>query len=184
MSLVIVRAVARAEANDELHLGRLLILLSALGGKSRKSVDGIMKLAKLDFLLRYPNCLERALAAMGREPTSALVQEHERTSIESKMIRFRYGPWDGRYRRWISMLFARGLVTTSVEKRTVQISLTVRGAQIADLLSAQPSFLVQERRAHLLRDAFGGLSGTKLKDFIYKTFPEIIDMKWGKEIEL
>ena len=68
-----------------------------------KAVKGITKLAKLDFLLRYPTCLERALHFVNtlRTPIRRKSQPRERTSIESKMIRFRYGRGDPRYRRWL-----------------------------------------------------------------------------------
>lgn len=35
------------------------------------------------------------------------------------MIRFRYGPWDDRYRRWIGILVAKGLAETSLKGHTV-----------------------------------------------------------------
>lgn len=182
MSLGVVRAAVHVEAEDGLHLARLVILLNALGGKKQKPVDGIMKLAKLDFLLRYPTYLERALVAAGYNRADAEVQEHERTSIESKMVRFRYGPWDGRYRRWIGILYARGLASTHLQGRTVYVGLTPAGERIAHILNATQSLEAQRTRAEALRKAFGHYSGTKLKEFIYRVFPEIIDLKWGEEI--
>lgn len=182
MTLRVVRAAMRSETDDELHLSRLLLLLRALGGRNRKAVNGIMKLAKLDFLLRYPTFLERALKAKEKQPFLAAVQEHERTSIESRMVRFRYGPWDGRYRRWIAILFARGLAETHVKGRTIYAGLTEAGAEIADALGDRAAFRDQKARVEVLRKTFGEMPGTRLKDFIYATFPEIIDLKWGEEI--
>src|SRR6266496_5531002 len=43
---------------------RLLILIASLSGPTR-SLEGRTKLAKLDFLLRYPTFLRRALAKRG-----------------------------------------------------------------------------------------------------------------------
>ena len=44
------------EGDDSLHLGRLLILVDVFAGhKGDQTIDGITKLAKLDFLLRYPS---------------------------------------------------------------------------------------------------------------------------------
>ena len=100
MSLRLVKAVAETENLDDFHLGRLLVLLGSADARKStpvtkaKAVEGITKLAKLDFLLRYPTCLERALKELGRDPGEANVQARERTSIEAKMVRFRYGPWD------------------------------------------------------------------------------------------
>jgi hypothetical protein len=47
-----------------LHLAPLLLLLDSFADDSRNpSVDGLTKLAKLDFLLRYPVMLEPGAAA-------------------------------------------------------------------------------------------------------------------------
>jgi hypothetical protein len=87
------------EDNDEIHLARLLLLLRAFAGqKGNKTINGLTKMVKLDFLLRYPVYLERALQARGSSPTRAEVLDHERKSVESAMIRYHYGPWDPRYR--------------------------------------------------------------------------------------
>ena len=184
MSLRMIRAAARVGMMDEPHEARLLILLLAASKKSDKPVDGLTKLAKLDFLLRYPNCLERALRAAKKDPTKAGVQPYERTNIETKMIRFRYGPWDHRYRRWISLLIARGLVTTSVEGRTVRVRLTPAGRTLAGRLTEREEFNDLTERSRVIAQVFGDTTGTRLKDFIYSVFPELTDMRWGEEIVL
>jgi hypothetical protein len=184
MSLYLVRAVARAEAEDSLHLGRLLILLRAFDAGRGKSVEGITKLAKLDFLLRYPACLERALLARRKDPARAEVQPQERTSIESKMIRFRYGPWDGRYRRWIGLLMSRGLAETFIVGNTVHVRLTQTGRSVAAELSEHSDFRLLDTRSELIVQAVGAFSATKIKNFVYEVFPELSSMKWGEEIAL
>src|SRR5579872_7279082 len=91
------------EDDDNLHFGRLLVLLSTFVGKDeRGSVEGLTKLAKLDFLLRYPVNLERALQVRAGKGKEARVEEYERKSIESSMVRYRFGPWDFRYRRFLN----------------------------------------------------------------------------------
>jgi len=184
VSLRLVRAVAETENLDSLHISRLLVLLRSLAarGRSRKPVEGITKLAKLDFLLRYPQCLERALAVRGADPMLASVLPRERTSIESSMIRFRYGPWDHRYRRWLGLLASRGLVSLAVHGRTVHVLLTERGHTIADELRSQESFHVIASRSDVLAKTLGSLSATALKNFVYDIVPEILDMKWGESI--
>jgi hypothetical protein len=190
MSLRLVRAVAETEHLDDLHLSRLLVLLGSADARKTtaatkaKAVEGITKLAKLDFLLRYPTVLERALAARQKDPTAAGVTPRERDSIETKMIRFRYGPWDARYRRWLGLLTARGLVSLSVEGNTVQIGLTERGRELAASFRIDPLFTEQARRSDVMMKAVGGMSATQLKDFVYTVVPEIVSMKWGQEIQL
>lgn len=188
MSLRLVRAVAETENLDDLHLGRLLVLLGSADARKTtestkvRAVEGITKLAKLDFLVRYPSCLERALVALGKDPQAAAVAPRERTSIESKMIRFRYGPWDGRYRRWLGLLAARELVTLGVEGNTVLIGLTARGREVADQFRGDPLFHDVAKRCDLTLKSVGAMSATQLKAFVYDVVPEVVDMKWGEEI--
>ena len=184
MSLRVLKAAAKAETTDGLHLMRLLVLLRCADqrGKTPAPVEGITKLAKLDFLLRYPVYLERALFALGKSPDAVHLLPRERTTVETKMIRFRYGPWDGRYRRWLSLLSARGLVTLSLTGRKIEIGLTDAGRAMADDFASQPLFSDLAGRGALVVKAVGNMPATKLKDFVYKIVPEITGMKWGQEI--
>jgi hypothetical protein len=184
MSFNLIRAIAGTENNDDLHLGRLLLLLLAANNRSSKAVEGITKLAKMDFLLRYPNCLERALAADNKKPELAKVKPYERTTIESKMIRFKYGPWDARYRRWLSVLQSRGLVTTEVKGKTVYIELTEIGRDVAGQFAVNSAFSDIATRSQLVVMNFGSMSATGIKDFVYRVFPELETMKWGEDILL
>jgi hypothetical protein len=188
MSLKLLKAVAETENTDDFHLGRLLVLIRGVDLRKKspatklKAVEGITKLAKLDFLLRYPTCLEKALRYQMKDPTLAGVVPRERTSIESKMIRFRYGPWDARYRRWLGLLVARGLVRVGLEGHTVQIGLTDVGRSLADQFRENELYADQTRRSDVIAKNFGNYSATGLKQFVYDAIPEITDMKWGEEI--
>lgn len=190
MSFRVIKAISDTENLDDLHLGRLLVLLwSADSRKSTpatkaKAIEGITKLAKLDFLLRYPTCLERTLKALGKDPSLADVQLRERVSVEAKMIRFRYGPWDARYRRWLGLLAAKGLVNLHLTGRTVHIGLTDRGREIAARFKEDSTFADLAHRSDVVIKHVGGMSATRLKDFVYETISEIVDMKWGEEIDL
>ena len=185
MSLNVLKAAADAESADGLHLARLLVLLRSADKANKdkpKPIEGITKLAKLDFLLRYPIYLERALIRLGKSPDAAAVMPRERTTIETKMIRFRYGPWDGRYRRWLSLLSARGLITLSMSGRKIEIGLTDGGRAAADDLIARPTFRDFADRGGVVIKTVGSMPATKLKDFVYEIVPEITGMKWGEEI--
>jgi hypothetical protein len=191
MSLKLIKVSVVMELSDEFHLPRLLILLAEADSRTSKTVEGIMKLAKLDFLLRYPNCLERLLVNQYRiadkliSKTNRLnIKAYEKTSIESKMIRFRYGPWDSRYRRWIGILVAKGLSVTFKKGNTVHVGLTDRGREVAKLIGDMPEFADYKSRSKLIYTSVGSMAASKLKDLIYQVFPEIIDMKWGNEIQI
>lgn len=184
MSLRIVHLAADIEKSDDFHLARLLILLAASSGRTNKPIQGIMKLAKMDFLLRYPNCLARVLENLGKKKDANSIPLDQRNTIEAKMVRFRYGPWDVRYRRWIALLVSKSLVETYLEGRTVYLRLTEHGANIAASLSELPEFDELSTRSRMVSKAVGSMGATALKDYIYKVIPEIVDMKWGKDIKL
>lgn len=184
MSLKLVHLAAEIEHSDEFHIARLILLLKAAAGRSDKPVQGIMKLAKMDFLLRYPNCLVRTLKAIGKEAAAQEIPTEELNTIEARMIRFRYGPWDKRYRRWIGLLVAKRLAHTYLEGRTVNVKLTDMGIDVAARLSELDEFRQLTNRSQIVVSAVGSYSATKLKDFIYRVFPEIVDMQWGRNIEL
>lgn len=178
----LVAASAELERNDDLHLARLLILLDTFAGSDgTKSVEGLTKLAKLDFLLRYPAYLERALVAKQKSTEQAAIEDYERRSIESRMVRFRYGPWDHRYRRFLNVLVGRGLARLEIEGRTVNIGITPEGRRLAESLSESQAFRTTSRRAKLLKTNFN-IGGTTLMRFIYATFPEIVSLRFNEEI--
>jgi hypothetical protein len=176
--------ITELEASDDLHIARLLILMNAFGTSAATGkVEGLTKLAKLDFLLRYPPFLERALIAVGANPELANVMEHERRSVESSMIRFRYGPWDHRYRRLINIMVAKGLVRVELDRQPIVITLTQSGAHIAGSLSQMPAFSDVSARATVLKRHFN-FPATRLMRFVYDTFPELSSLSFGEDIAL
>lgn len=182
MSLGVLHAAASVEDNDDLHLARLLLLLHANSGRSNRSVEGITKLAKMDFLLRYPSCLARVVAAQPKLKVE--IPENERNTIEAKMVRYRYGPWDARYRRWIGLLVAKGLATTFLEGRTVHVQLTQAGLELASRMKEIGEFQTLSQRSAVVARAVGNYSATKLMKYVYEVFPEIVSLKLGEQIKI
>lgn len=180
----IVKTVAGLDENFELHLSRILILLDSFAGSDGTgTVNGITKLAKLDFLLRYPVMLERALKAKNRSIQNVKLEDHELKSVESTMVRYRFGPWDHRYREFINLLIAKGLATVDIEGRTTIIGITADGREIASNLKVDILFEPYVRRSKLLNAHFD-LTSTNLMQFIYSTFPEILSLRPNEPIRV
>lgn len=178
----LVETIAELDAEPELHAARLLLLISAFSGAGQDEVvEGLTKLAKLDFLLRYPVMLERALEAKGRSTREVQLEDHERLSVESEMVRYRFGPWDHRYREFLNILVGKGLVAVSVEGRKVVISLTDRGRALAAEIASSPVFQDYARRSALLKRHFD-VQATSLMRFIYDTFPEVVSLRSNERI--
>ena len=179
----IVDVVADLDDAVDLHVARLILLLGAFAGKDGAgTIHGLTKLAKLDFLLRYPVMLERALKSKRRTVRDVQVEDHERTSVESQMVRYRFGPWDHRYREFVNVLVAKGLATVSIEGRAVVIGLTSTGKELAKSLGTIREFETYRRRAIALKRHFD-LTGTHLMRFIYDTFPEIVTLRSNEPIQ-
>jgi hypothetical protein len=174
--------VSALDRDQDIHLARILVLLHAFRDRDRPAIQGITKLAKLDFLLRYPSCLKTALLARGVAVEDIPVDTYESLTIEARMVRYRYGPWDHRYRTFLNILAAKGLVRLAVEGQTINIDLTDAGAEIAAKLAAAPGFSRVAFRARLLKKHLD-LKARALMEFIYQQFPELTSLEYNERIE-
>lgn len=152
----------------EFHAARLLLLMHICGKAGR--MDGLTKLAKLDFFTRYPDFFEAARAAVEPDFQSGPVDSTE--AVESSMVRHHYGPWDKRYYQVLAHLEGRRLITVTKLKKSYQIALTTDGTERAKALAKRPSFATLVERQKAVKKTFGGKSGTVLKNLIYKLFDD------------
>src|SRR5579875_4017843 len=113
---------------------RLLLLIDGFSSAST-TLQGRTKLAKLDFLLRYPAFLRRALIARNISFDLPDSSEEEQT-IEQRMVRFRYGPWDPAYYALLGSLLGRGLIEAIPHAHYIGFRTTARGHTLADTLAA------------------------------------------------
>lgn len=181
----ILNEIISLEENPQLHVARLLILFSQLAEFDYgKEIVGIMKVAKLDFLLRYPTVLEKALQDRRKSGKSISLKDYERTSVESKMIRYRFGPWDHRYWSFLSIMNCSGLLDIGKnEDGTIIFKITSNGQQLAKEFSKIDEFNDYFTRSQIISKNFGSMLGTNLKKSIYKLRPELYDMQYGDFIK-
>lgn len=159
----------------EFHASRLLLLLLICGTGKRKSIEGRLKLAKLDFFVRYPSFLERGLKALREEQGARSINAYHAgvEGVEASMVRYRYGPWDHRYYDLISMLEARTLIRVGASRSGVETYwLTSKGLELAQEIAGNDAFGPIVERCKIVSDAFGRMKGTHLRDFIYSNFSE------------
>lgn len=165
----------------ELHAARLLLLILLCGTKNRGTqtarIDGLTKMAKLDFLVRYPEFFGRLAKQMGEESRTPL------QTIESSMVRFHYGPWDERYYHILAYLEARELLTVEKDKSAFKFSLTDLGANVARTIAQKESFAQLAEHMREVKKLVGDMGGTKLKDLIYHVFgKEVVNRRMGESI--
>jgi hypothetical protein len=158
---------------------RLLLLINTFCTET-KPLDGRTKLTKLDFFLRYPKYFKRALEIKSPETKIEILQE-ETANIETKMIRYRYGPWDPSYFSVLGRLIGKGLIMVVPSTKGIGYKTTEKGRLIAKQLGNDASWNSVYLRTKLLKKHFD-LSGSTLKKFIYENFPEIVGASWGDEL--
>ena len=184
MSLGTINHIIKLDESYDLHLARLLILMNEMSKKSYgEIIEGITKLVKLDFLLRYPTVLEKALERKGKSKQFTGIKEHEIDSVESKMIRYKFGPWDKRYWEFLRILEAKGLIEFGEENKTVLIRLTDDGKRIGNNLVNLKEFEDYHKRSRIITSVFGKNKATYLMKLMYELRPELYQMKYGRTIE-
>jgi hypothetical protein len=159
------------------HAVRVLLLLAAFGETADGTIDGLTKLAKLDFLLRYPAMLEKLAQHVGANvdlPEEVRPSSLERLAVESRMVRYKYGPWDDRYYPVIGLLLGTGLVATRAGKGRITLHITDQGKAIAAGVAADTTWDVVAQRCRYLAGSFN-LPGNQLKELIYTHLPDTVD---------
>jgi hypothetical protein len=152
----------------EFHAARLLLLFKLCGKTTRHSglprIDGLTKMAKLDFFVRYPQFFNTACQALG------LPSESATRTVESSMIRFHYGPWDERYYQILAYLEGRRLLSVTKDNQTFALSLTEEGKRLADRLAEDEAFAPLVEQMRQVKKALGDKPGSTLKKLIYQIF--------------
>jgi hypothetical protein len=161
----------------EFHAARILLLIFLCGTSG--SIDGLTKLAKMDFFVRYPNFFSRAVEY---KTSRRIMLEHSTT--ESSMIRYHYGPWDKRYYAILPYLEATGLILILKSNSSYKFQITSLGKEIAKKLAKAPSYQSIVEHMKSVKKEFGSRTGSSLKIMIYEIFgKEVGDLKLGEEIK-
>ncbi|WP_144720040.1 hypothetical protein [Agrococcus jejuensis] len=172
-----------AALQDDLayHQTRVLLLVAAVSsnkGHARK-LDGLTKLAKLDFLTRYPGLASVVLPNLTNESARMHLTEAESlnpTDVEDPMIRYKYGPWDDRYYPIIGSLVGRSLVKyVRGRQGSVALTLTPTGKSLAAEVAALPQWSTVHARCEAIAEASAGLTGNALKEQIYRKLADLMN---------
>lgn len=174
---------ARRAVLDDLayHQARILLLVAAVAaepGHNRK-LDGLTKLAKLDFLVRYPALASVILDDLSAGDTRMHLEEHELaapTEVDDPMTRYKFGPWDDRYYPVIGALVSRGLIRYVKGRRgSVALTATPAGKRLASELTMDPLWGTLSDRCLAVAKASTGMSGNAIKERIYDRLAELMD---------
>ena len=165
-----------------LDMSRLLILFSSYSTKHNNYIVGTAKVAKLDFLVRYPTALAKAFQIEGRSIKTIQIKDFENDLVESAMIRYRFGPWDHGYWSVLSSLESLNLIQIAKINGVTCYKITKMGETVVSKIANYPIFDDYFRRSKLVVSTFGKLTATKLVKKTYNLRPELASMRLGEEI--
>lgn len=183
---------SRVSPNESLayHAARLLILIERCGKPQNSlvnpGIEGRTLLAKLDFFLRYPNYLKIAAEILGKEniyQKALKVEDQTSQTVESKMVRYKYGPWDFTYYPVIAYLVGKKLIDIDMKSNTEIFRITGIGEEIVRQLLESGEYDDLVNRANAVYKLFNSYKGNRLKDFIYDNFPDVVQRKVGEMID-
>lgn len=163
------------------HQLRVLLLVKAVANRKGHAgkLDGLTKLAKLDFLVRYPALIERVLEGALLSDERLHLTAHEiasPTEVDDPMTRYKFGPWDDRYYPVIGALVSRGLVRYVRGRRgSVALAPTREGKGLAAELSDSALWREIADRCEAVAEYSEGLTGNALKERIYRNLPDLMD---------
>jgi hypothetical protein len=163
------------------HQLRVLLLVNAVSstpGHSRK-LDGLTKLAKLDFLVRYPALATRVLDDVDPVDTRLHIGPDDianPTEVDDPMVRYKFGPWDDRYYPVIGALVSRGLVRYATGGRgSVALRPTPEGQRVAREVAQSDIWAEVADRCEAVAHYSAGLSGSALKKRVYARLADLMD---------
>lgn len=178
MSIELIRNAIRLEEDRNYNIARLLILISVLNGKSEeRSINGIEKLGKLDFLLKHPTILQRAI---GNPNVNLRIAEHEKNSVSTRLAEYKYKPWDRKYRELVAIMGSKDLIKVTLnDARHIIIRITPKGIEIATRLMEQSEFRDIAERSKLIKSYFRSVSTNHLTRIVQGSIPR----RWSAVLE-
>ncbi|MGW4339036.1 hypothetical protein ACWEK5_40490 [Rhodococcus koreensis] len=163
------------------HQARVLMLVAAVSSTSGHAgkLDGLTKLAKLDFLLRYPALAFHVLDSLDMDDPRMHLSTHELadpTDVEAPMIRYKFGPWDDRYYAVVGALIGRGLIRyAKPRKGSIAVAPTSAGRRLVADMTTTTQWTAINDRSYAIAEAAAHMTGNALKDRIYERLAALMD---------
>ena len=162
------------------HQLRVLLLVTSVAEEPahNRKLDGLTKLAKLDFFVRYPALATVVLDELGPDGRMHLTEEDllSPTTVQDPMTRYKYGPWDDRYYPVIGALVARDLLKYGTGQRgSVSLLPTPAGKALAADLAEDAIWRDLADRCAAVAEASRGMTGNALKELIYERLADLMD---------
>lgn len=157
-----------ADSNYDIEILRTLILLYAFKGRNNNGkIEGISRYANLDFLLRYPLTLHKALNILDIKNIELKILPYEAHTIEVSFIKDIYEPFGNNFRKIISILKSKSLIQIYVEKNKTFIGITNSGIDLVNSFQKEnDAFKNTFLRANIIKKNLGLFSNKKIMEII------------------
>ncbi|MDQ0090114.1 putative type IV restriction endonuclease [Paenibacillus anaericanus] len=173
MSISLIEQVIILDERDELHIIRILVLIYTLiGAKKDKVTIELTKLAKMDFLLRYPSALDSALLNLYKQKDVSIT-EAEKNNIETNILSFRFSPWSSDFRRLMVLLNAKSLIKWEQRGKYLDIYHTPKGIELFKEVLKFKEFESMIKQSQAIKTNISNLSGLKLDSLLSKVLTEL-----------
>lgn len=173
MSMSLIEQIIILDEQDELHIIRVLILVYTLiGSKNDKTTIELTKLAKMDFLLRYPSALDSALTSLNKNK-NLNITEAEKNNIETNILSFRFSPWSSDFRRLMVLLNAKSLLRWERREKSLDIYKTPIGLKLYQELLNFDEFKSMIQQAKAIKTNISTLSTIKLDSLLSMVLTEL-----------
>lgn len=179
------------DENLAYHVARLLILIGYCGKPQSRSdklpaIVGRTLLAKLDFFMRYPKYLLQAAKKLQKPYTEddiGIPDPLDVNTVESRMVRYLYGPWDSLYYNAIAYMVGKRLIEPPLASPIDVFRITPHGQQVLRSIASDPAFSDWLKRSNVIYHLFNAYTGTRLKQFIYTELPDAVSLPLGDPID-
>ena len=150
---------------------RVFLLIAAFSGTRTKpgSMGGVDKLAKLDFLLRYPRYLAGALRHRGAEEPAVVF---DADPLLDRVVRRRYRTWSPSHNAILGNLLGRGLIEAVPTGAGIGYRTTNLGRDLADSISKDETWEAVNQNAELVKRHLD-MNGAALKTLLCDATSEI-----------
>jgi len=146
----------------------LLIVAAAARRHSEGMTDALLRLAKFDFLVRYPAFAAEVLDGLSADDPRLHLSDHGARQEDRFLFPYHYGPWDERYHTVVGALVGRDLLSarTAAGSRELALTPTASGTALAEESARSAVWRTVADRCEAVADATGTLDADRLAGLI------------------
>ncbi|SFF45491.1 hypothetical protein SAMN04487969_14155 [Paenibacillus algorifonticola] len=173
MSMSLIEQIIILDERDELdNIRALLLIYTLIGNKNDKITIELVKLAKMDFLLKYPSALDSVLTNLNKKK-DIHITEAEMNNIETNILSFRFSPWSSNFRKLMVLLNAKSLIDWKLREKSLDIYQTSKGLSLYNDILSFGEFKNMHIQSKAIKTNILALSTIKLDSLLSTALTEL-----------